>query len=251
MDYGQFKQNFEAFLDEFYQQKSNSLKFSNSTNPNRLFRIQGLSLATANETFTKYSIPFRSIHNERIYSTATPTTDIQGSIKLALDYDNINNTANSYKLMQVNDSFISDQSFAQCFLAWDAQPDTSIDIAFMIDIDFRAGSAASAIVGEVSVSSASALATKMVPSSTVTKSVNNSNDSYTIPAGFYGIMVGSIEQTTATASIKINTVSIMAPPNITCFYTASGIYLATGDVVAISSNAASNNVRIHIALFPI
>jgi len=257
MDYGQFKQNFEAFLDEFYQQKSNSLQFSNSTNPGRLKRVT-LNLATASASITgatsafrKFAIPFRSIHVERIYSTASPSTNKAGQIKLALDYDNINNTSDAYKLLQVNDSFISDQSFAQCFLGWDAQADTSVDIAFMVDMDYRAGGAATAVVGTVSVESAGELAVKEVPADTFTYSVNsNTFLEYTVPAGYYGIACATMNTTAATTcTVAVNGVNLLYSIGIATSQTLSNIYLAEGDVIRATQNAGTGNTSMSIAIF--
>jgi len=196
-------QSFIQFLNQYATKKGDMLAQSNASMPNRMFRINGLDLSVdLKGAFREFKMPMASLHVERVYSTASPTVDKAGSVKLALDYDNIGNQA-QYKKLQANDSFYTgDVQFSRFFLSWDAQADTSIDIVVMIDMDYKAGSAKTSIVGAVNVQNTASSALYQRPPIPVSRqgiSAINTTSNYVIPAGQYAI-VQAYAQVTAAAS---------------------------------------------------
>lgn len=144
----QFKE-FLSYFTKFTQNKRNQLDFSNTTNPNRIIPVRGLSLATdLKGLFQEFKIPVRSVHVEKIYSETTGEA-VSGELKMAFDYNNIGNVQN-YKLLQANDTFVLDQTISKFALGWDVQPGVLVDLAFMIDVEYRSGSTKTALVGTVS-----------------------------------------------------------------------------------------------------
>lgn len=250
-------QSFIQFLNQYATKKGDMLAQSNASMPNRMFRINGLDLSVdLKGAFREFKMPMASLHVERVYSTASPTVDKAGSVKLALDYDNIGNQA-QYKKLQANDSFYTgDVQFSRFFLSWDAQADTSIDIVVMIDMDYKAGAAKTSIVGTVNVqnTSATALYGKGQLPTSVQRLYRNTagTSSYVIPVGFYGLV--SV-QGSVTASGNGN----LSVGGTNCFdmngtgYFSSGakIYAVAGETVSITNGAAGMLIAAQIEVYPI
>ena len=201
---------FNAWLNDFFTTKFNSLSYSNQRLPKRMEKLV-LDLSVAPAQPIKIPVPFKSCLVSRVFSTAATSTDKAGSVSIMFDYDNLMNQTNAVQLF-VNDSFVMDTSVSQAFLTWSAQADTSITLYFFVDIDYRAGTTKTQIVGNVSVVSASTLATKQVISSTLQKyQTNGTSAAYVIPNGFYADIFYSYSSSSAVGSvayIKINTVSV-------------------------------------------
>ena len=145
---------FEEFYAWLQNKKSNQLSISNSTVPKRI-HIVNIDLSSKPNSATKnglFKIPtnFTGVQIERFYSTDTGI-DVSGNVRLIVDNDHSSNIQNS-KTLYANDSFsIHDGTIATGYLDWDLQPNVSVQIAFFIDIDYRAGSTKTSIVGTVTV----------------------------------------------------------------------------------------------------
>lgn len=184
MEFNQFLTNFDRYLNQFYQKKSNQLSFSNSTVQNRIQKVtldlsveRGLQIdGVINTGPYKVGIPFRSVHVEQYFQTSNPAIVKTGYCNLLFDYQNINNVFNA-KLLQQNDSFVLDQVVATAFVTNNVQLDTSVTIAFMIDIDYKAGTTQSVISGGVEINGY--------------PSLKNFNISPTIGLGYVEINLGT------------------------------------------------------------
>lgn len=234
-------QSFIQFLNQYATKKGDMLAQSNASMPNRMFRINGLDLSVdLKGMFKEFKMPMASLHVERIYSTASPTVDKAGSVKLALDYDNIGNQA-QYKKLQANDSFYTgDVQFSRFFLSWDVQADTSIDIVVMIDMDYKAGSAKTSIVGTVNVQNTSATAVYNRPVLPVSRQgiqAVNTTSNYVIPVGQYAIVQCYVQVTaSAGASISIGGVLVLSLSSAPVGYSGVMTRLASaGETVSVVS----------------
>lgn len=242
---------FNQYMNDFFQNKFNQLSYSNTRYPKRMEKIT-LSLATAPTQPIKISVPFKSCLVSRIYSTAVPTTDKAGSVKILFDYDNLMNIQNAVSLF-VNDSFVMDTEASAGFLTWDAQADTTIEIYFFVDIDYRAGTTKTQIVGTVSVKPLSlAIPTSIL--NYVQTAVGN--QSYTVPAGYYARVSFSIICTdSGIAHTEINATVFNKAFASTNNYVASNtapIIVPTGTILKIVVDAAANaSVAMAIELYAI
>lgn len=246
------QQTFNQYMEAFYQNKNNQLGYSNRTYPKRMEKVT-LSLATAPTNPQKINVPFKSALISRVYSTAVPTTDKAGSIKVLFDYDNTMNVANAVSMF-VNDSFSLDTEVAVAYLTWDAQADTSIDIFFFVDIDYRAGTTKTQIVGTVTVQEATPLAVKTVPN-LVTRLVGSNNTAtYTVRAGYYAKVYWSlIGSTSATGSVSVGGTAIASInlPSALTIYLHGQSEAKAGDIISITTNAGTAVAYAQVVEIPI
>lgn len=250
-------QSFIQFLNQYATKKGDMLAQSNASMPNRMFRINGLDLSVdLKGTFQEFKMPMASLHVERVYSTASPTVDKAGYVKLALDYDNIGNQA-QYKKLQANDSFYTgDVQFSRFFLSWDVQTDTSIDIVVMIDMDYKAGAAKTSIVGTVNVQNTSATALyqkPILPSSRQSIQAINTTSNYVIPAGQFGIVQCYAQVTVSSgASVTIGGITVLSLNSAPVGYSGVITRLAlAGETVSVVSGGTGVVTFASIELYPI
>lgn len=256
MDNLDFK-TFSKYMDDYFQAKKNQLDYSTRYVPKRVEKVT-LSLATAPTAgnYYKIAVPFKSVLVSRIYSTSSPTTDKAGSIKIFFDQDNIANVQNATTLF-VNDTFVLDTEVAVGYLTWDAQSDTSVDIYFFVDIDYRAGTTKTQIVGNVTVvqgSQTSAVAVKAVPDLVTRLKVANTTTAYSVRAGYYADVFWSITgSTTNTATISIGGTDIVGMNGAGgANFALSGRSSATaGQSVSATTNAAGSIAYVQIVEYPI
>lgn len=239
---------FNQWMDSFFQNKFNQLSYSNARFPKRMEKVS-LSLATAPSQPVKIAVPFKSVLISRIYSTATPTTDKAGSIKILFDYDNTMNVANAVSLF-VNDSFDMDSSASQAFLTWDAQTDTTIDIYFFVDIAFRAGTTKTQIVGTVNTQNTNATSfynKPSIPDSTTAYYIAADNANvYTVPANKYAVVSTFIfNRTGGVGYARLNGTNFMGASisaAVDVYSAGPKITIKAGDVL--STNAMSGTCNI-------
>jgi hypothetical protein len=238
--------DFEQYIKNYFLEKTDQLNYSTAFNPSRIIKISGLSLATANTFFSEYKIPATAWHVERVYSTTTGA-EKSGKIKLAWDSDNLSNL-NNYKLMQSNDAFVLSQTVAKFFLGWDAQSDTSVDIACMIDVDYRPGSAKAQIIGTASVNQLAYPVPAAIQKASITAV---SSSTYTVPAGYYSrVTVSGFCTDTGQVHAEVNGTIVFrvfgsASQYITQTY--APIFLLAGSTVKIQVDAATNALISYVA----
>jgi len=243
----EFGVRLKSYLTNFFDNKSNSLDYSNKFMPKRV-EIVTIDLSTARTAGSelKIAVPFKSVHVERVYSTSSPTTDKSGTAEILFDYANTMNILNS-KLLQANDAFSMDQSVATAFIVNDAQPDTTMQIAFMVDIDYKAGSTKTSITGGVSVVNtlATAAYTKENAPTLTTAAVQTGTGSstvYTCPASKTAIV-------TCSSSVAAAADYVRAKLNGTIYHYHQGsgagtmvtkIKIKAGDVITADSNQSNS-----------
>lgn len=239
------KETFQSWMNDYFQNKFNQLSYSNQRLPKRMEKIT-LDLSVASVNPLKIPVPFKSCLVSRVYSTATPTTDKAGSVKILFDYENTMNVQNAISIF-VNDAFSMDNSVSQAFLTWSAQADTSIDLYFFVDIDYRAGTTKTQIVGTVSTQNSSATAfynKPPIPDSctayTLTGTASNTTI-YTCPVGKYAIV-------SATSSGAVGGDNAQAKIGGTIYHygwgaapISSKITMIAGQVLTASSSQASSS----------
>lgn len=240
------QETFNQFMDGFFNSKFNQLSYSNQRYPKRMEKLV-LDLSVAPTQPVKVPVPFKSCLVSRIYSTSVTTTDKAGTVKIMFDYDNLMNQTNAVNLF-VNDSFVMDTAVAQAYLTWSAQSDTTIEIYFFVDIDYRAGTTKTQIVGTVTVQEAAPVAIKQVPSLSIQKTAVNTTATYTVPAGKYAVAcVNCMAGSTGIANATVNGVVVMGNV-VNGIQSATGtMYLRAGDVLVCSSSSAQNIVSAQIA----
>jgi len=246
------KTTYMNWLSEFFNTKSNDLQYAITQQPKRMEKITlDLSVATVNAK--QIDVPFKTMIISRIYSTATPATDKSGQIAISFDQDNLANLKNSINLFP-NDTLRSGTLVSKSFLTWTAQSDTSIDIYFYPDIEVVAGTTKTQIVGTVTVANtyASPLFVKpFKPSSTQRLFSNNSGtSSYTIPAGFYGIVKCLIQSAAGTNYLLIAGANILDSSQAAGQYRCDGAFAYAGEVVQLT-NSASGYSFAQIDLYPL
>jgi len=235
--------DFNRYMDEYFQNKFNQLSYSNQRYPKRMEKIT-LDLSVAPTQPVKISVPFKSCLVSRIYSTSVTTTDKAGSVKILFDYDNLMNIQNAVTLF-VNDSFVMDTSVATGYLTWTAQADTTIDIYFFVDLDYRAGTTKTQIVGTVSVQNSTSTplyAKSLVPVVTAVSLSNTTNASVrTIAAGLYAWVTiqcssgGPVGCSATVNGTKVIDASSFASTQVT---SSIRICVPTGTVFGMTSNNA-------------
>lgn len=239
-------QTFENYFNRAFNKKANELELSKTKALNRVTRrVFDLSVAQSQPLLV--NVPFRSLIVSRIYSTASPTTDKSGSVKIIYDTDNLANIENAQNLF-VNDTVKSNDMVGQCYFTWTAQADTCIELLFFTDIEVSSGTTKTQIVGSVTV-----VQPNIKPSSTVTRSAVTATVSYTIPAGKRA-MIGASWVTSAAffASIKVN--SVLVAGNLVIGANLVGntqFECVAGDVIELFSGGASAHASAQIALYDI
>lgn len=265
--------SFADFLKYFSRRKNNLLRQSNQTAIKRLY-ILTLDLSaqpsnSGNNSVTPngnilFKVPsnFTGLHIQQIYSTSTPTTLKSGQIYLSFDDNNIGNIQNS-KLLQSGDSFdMIDGEVANGWLWWNNQTDTSISIAFFIDMDYRAGGSNVNVLNGVNVSN-----TQINPlynripypaGFNLLTCANGTSFTYTIPTNFFakvsamcyangaGSNSGAFANTGA-AAVPIVTSAGTATINFTS--TIAGLIFPAGTVISGTSTTNALSTA-HVELYP-
>jgi hypothetical protein len=246
------KKTFNQWMDEFFDSKFNQLRYSNTRYPKRMEKVT-LDLSVAPSQPVKIPIPFRSMLVSRIYSTSVTATDKAGSISVMFDYDNLMNQSNAIQLF-TNDSFSLDTEVASGFLTWSAQADTTIQLYFFVDIDYKTGSTKTSIVGSVNITASSPLGIKQVPSSTTQIVAVNTSSSYTIPAGFYAhVSAWGNNYSAQDAWIRVNGVDMghVSGSSTTGSAVSFNGWVVAGDIVLVGSSGTTASTSANITKYPI
>lgn len=261
--------NYDDFLKYFFKRKNNLLRQSNATPIKRLYvftqDLSQIPYQNGNNTVTingnyLFKIPtnFTGLHFQQAYETNAPTVTTSAKVYLTFDDNNIGNVSNS-KLLQYNDSFeLNDGEVANAWLWWDVQENTTISIAFFIDMDYRAGTSATSIVGDVDIANGpnTALYTKYpipVGIHSITCGGNSGAASYTIPSGFYARVTGfGTILATGFANVAIDSVNLVLVEGAAGVAVCSGTVTAIqAQVISVSTNGASSSASAHIEVYPI
>lgn len=262
--------DYNDFLKYFFKRKNNLLRQSNATPIKRLYvftqDLSQIPYANGNNTVTingnyLFKIPtnFTGLHFQQAYQTNDPTVTTSAKVYLTFDDNNIGNVSNS-KLLQYNDSFeLNDGEVANAWLWWDVQENTTISIAFFIDMDYRAGTSATSIVGDVDIANGpnTAVYTKYpipVGIHSITCSGNGGAASYTVPSAFYARVTGFVNSGTATGfgNVSIDTIALaLVESAANLSLCSSTITVLQAQVISCSSNGANSVATAHIELYPI
>lgn len=185
------EQSFMQWMNKFIASKQNQLEYSQRMSPKRMQKLT-LDLSTAPAQPLEINVPFNSLVVSRIYSTATPTTDKAGTVKVLFDTPDLANIQNAISLFP-NDTIRMKNSTRKGFFTWDAQSDTSVDLFLFPDIEVIAGTTKTQIVGTVSTQNSNATSfynKPPIPDSVTAFNFSSTGSGTigTVPAGKYWIV---------------------------------------------------------------
>lgn len=245
--------DFSAWFQQYNQNKKDQQDFGVRNMPARVFR-KTIDLSTAG-VLQNTGIPFNGLHIEKVYLTATGTS-VEGSINLIFDRA-MSDSQFNYKVLKENDSFTTGFSVARGFLSWSAQAGVSVDIVFFNDIDYRAGSSKTSLIGTVTTTPANTVATltKRIPALVTRMSESDSGGSsgYTVRTGYYAEVYWSgtwIAGSTSRLDIAGAVVARASASSGT--YALSGMSIAlAGELVELFAGTSSSWISAQVVEFPI
>jgi len=196
--------DFQEWLSNYNQNKKNQQNFGVQNIPARIFR-KTIDLSTAG-ILQNTGIPFDGLHVEKIYVTATGAS-VDGSINIIFDRAMSDSQFNFKKLVE-NDSFTSGTSISKAFFSWAAQAGVSADIVFFNDIDYKAGSTKTSLIGTVTTNPANTTPTsiKLVPDlvTRMSESDSGGSSSYVVRTGYYAEVYWTLTCTAgSTSSVNV------------------------------------------------
>lgn len=249
------QKTFNQWMDDFFQSKFNQLSYSNTRYPKRMEKVV-IDLSVAPSQPVKVNVPFKSFLVSRVYSTATPTTDKAGTAKILFDYDNTMNVANALNIF-VNDSAVMDSQVAVGYLTWTAQSDTTMEVYFFVDLDYRAGTTKTQIVGTVTTTPANTSPTsiKQVPSSRQVQQVASATSvAFTaIAVGFYGILriTAACSASSFDGRVDINGGTAIFRLGVTGSLALGEYRVLAGEVVNVTASSTAGYINAVLESYPI